>query len=90
MTDTSSRVLGNALRECLISPNEADRNLEPANMVDGMFAIARAIHGLAVAVDSLGFKSLVTPSDCRMGAIELLAKEIRDGLGSIASAVGSE
>jgi hypothetical protein len=31
------------LRETLISPNEADTNLEPANVVDGLYAIMRAI-----------------------------------------------
>ena len=34
---------GNAIRSTLISPNEADSNSEPANVVDGLFAIARAI-----------------------------------------------
>jgi len=35
--------IGRALEDSLISPNEADSNLEPANVVDGLFAIARAI-----------------------------------------------
>ena len=34
----------------LISPNEADSNGEAANVVDGLFAIARAIDGLAAAM----------------------------------------
>jgi len=34
------------------SPNESDRNLEQANVVDGLFAIARAITRLAVAVET--------------------------------------
>jgi hypothetical protein len=38
-----------ALLETLISPNEVDSNLEPANVVDGLFAIARAIEHLADA-----------------------------------------
>jgi hypothetical protein len=33
------------------TPNEVDSNGEPANMVDGLFAIARAIDRLAEAVD---------------------------------------
>jgi hypothetical protein len=33
------------------SPNEADTNLEPANVVDGLFAIARALHHLANVID---------------------------------------
>jgi len=40
-------LLYHALRETLISPNEADRNLEPANVVDGLFAISRALHHIA-------------------------------------------
>lgn len=40
-----------ALRATLISPNEADSNMEPANVVDGLFAIARSITGLA---DTIG------------------------------------
>ena len=43
-----------ALRDVFVSPNEADRNLEPANAVDGLFAIARAIHRLAETVDRPG------------------------------------
>jgi len=39
-----------AIRETLISPNEWDQNSEPANVVDGLFAIARAIRDLAEAV----------------------------------------
>ncbi len=41
---------GNAIRATLISPNESDSNLEAANVVDGLFAIARAIENLAAAV----------------------------------------
>jgi hypothetical protein len=39
-----------AILATLISPNESDRNLEAANVVDGLFAIARALHDLADAV----------------------------------------
>ena len=41
----------------LVSPNEMDRNMEAANVVDGLFAIARAIHHLAKAVDELDRKA---------------------------------
>ena len=46
-----SEPIASAIRACLISPNEHDANLEPANIVDGLFAIARAISRLAVAVE---------------------------------------
>jgi uncharacterized protein Yka (UPF0111/DUF47 family) len=43
-----------AIRATLISPNESDRNLEAANVVDGLFAIARAINRLADAAETAG------------------------------------
>jgi hypothetical protein len=39
--------LAPVLEACFISPNESDRNDEPANVVDGLFAIARSITVLA-------------------------------------------
>jgi hypothetical protein len=38
------------LRLTLLSPSECDRNGEPANIVDGLFAIARALHAVADAI----------------------------------------
>jgi hypothetical protein len=46
--------VADALQSTLISPNEADSNSEPANVVDGLFAIARAIDHLADAIESGG------------------------------------
>lgn len=40
-----------ALRATLISPNESDSNFEAANVVDGLFAIARALTRIAVALE---------------------------------------
>lgn len=56
MPDSRASV-ASALRDRLISPNESDRNLEPANVVDGLFAIARAIAQLAAAVERLERRS---------------------------------
>jgi hypothetical protein len=39
-----------ALRDTLISPNESDRNLESANVVDGLFALARAADAISAAI----------------------------------------
>lgn len=39
-----------ALKEEFMSPNECDRNGEIANVVDGLFAIARAITYLAEVI----------------------------------------
>ena len=48
--DEHSQGLQQALKAVFISPNESDSNLEPANVVDGLFAIARSIDRLADAV----------------------------------------
>jgi hypothetical protein len=48
---TEKTTVANALRETLISPNESDSNLEPANVVDGLFAIARALVAVAQAIE---------------------------------------
>ena len=40
-----------ALRATFISPNESDRNGESANVVDGLFAIARSIENLTKAIE---------------------------------------
>jgi hypothetical protein len=39
-----------AIGAAFISPNESDSNGEPANMVDGLFAIARALRDVARAI----------------------------------------
>jgi hypothetical protein len=49
MTDKTN--VANALRQALIYPNECDSNLEPANVVDGLFAIARALMAVAKAME---------------------------------------
>lgn len=42
--------VADAIYSALISPNEMDRNFESANVVDGMFAIARALDRVASAL----------------------------------------
>jgi hypothetical protein len=49
LTPNADRV-ADAIANTLTSPAEIDTNLEPANVVDGLFAIARAIDNLAAAV----------------------------------------
>jgi hypothetical protein len=66
--------LAETIMYCLTSPNEVDRNFETANIVDGLFAIARANEKIARAIERLGVNDAATP----MGAIELLAGEIRN------------
>ena len=49
--DTDPPVI--AIAAGLISANEADTNGEPANVVDGLFAIARSINHLAAVISDL-------------------------------------
>lgn len=42
--------ISDAITSALTSPNEMDRNLEPANVVDGLFAIARGLQAVADAI----------------------------------------
>ena len=48
---SDANAIADALARTLVSPNEIDRNLEPANVVDGLFAIARALDRVAIALE---------------------------------------
>ena len=52
MTDKTDAI-AKALANCLISPNESDSNFEAANVVDGIFAIARALNRCAEALGAI-------------------------------------
>lgn len=43
----SSKLITDAIDANFTSVNESDSNFEPANVVDGLFAVARAIRYLA-------------------------------------------
>jgi len=49
VTDSGLR---ETLLDVLFSPNEADRNGDSANIVDGLFEIARALHRIADALEA--------------------------------------
>ena len=48
--------IANVLQAVFVSPNETDSNWEDANVVDGLFAIARSIQRLASVVEGQEFK----------------------------------
>ncbi len=72
--------IATAIMDTLQSVNEMDSNFESANIVDALFAISRQMQRMT---DRLG----VGDANTRMGALENLAKELRAGLESIASAI---
>jgi hypothetical protein len=49
----ASAVIATALRDTLISPNVADSNLEPANLVDTTQRMARALFAISTSIDAL-------------------------------------
>jgi hypothetical protein len=49
VTTDSTVAAINRIAGGLVSPNELDSNGEPANVVDGLYAIARAINRLAAS-----------------------------------------
>ena len=53
MTRAEEAKIASAILNTLVSPNECDSNFENANVVDGLFAIARALRGVAEAIQSL-------------------------------------
>ena len=52
MDKEAARHLRESIQSCFISANEADSNFEAANVVDGLFAIARSINRLAIALET--------------------------------------
>ncbi|MDP9364208.1 MAG: hypothetical protein M3Q10_08280 [Chloroflexota bacterium] len=80
---TTKNQVAEALVNTLVSPNESDRNMEAANVVDGLFAVARAIDHLANQVKWLGTGDAGTT----MGAVEFLAVSVREGMGEVASSL---
>jgi hypothetical protein len=71
MTNNTDR-MAEAIRAALISPNESDSNGEAANVVDGLFAIARALDRVANAINDAGLDKLVPALDGVAGAVAVL------------------
>ena len=71
------------IAEGLWSANESDRNGEQANVVDGLFAIARGLELVAGAIDRLGNADAAT----QMGALEGHGKAILDASTRVAGAI---
>lgn len=75
--------VADAMRDTLISPNVLDRNMEPANIVDALDYAGTNLGHISASLDRLG----VNGANTGCGAIELLAREIRDGAQAIANAI---
>lgn len=62
--DVKTDPMADAIEAVGISPNNLDPNLEAANIVDGLYAIARSIDRLAVAVERIGENNATTGARC--------------------------
>ncbi len=60
---TESGLIAEAVLATLISPNESDRNGESANVVDGLFAIARGLQAIARNLERLGPNGASAPNE---------------------------
>lgn len=75
--------IAKAIVHTLQSVNESDRNLEAANVVDGLFECSRALHRIADALQRLGNADASTP----MGGLEALGAVHKEGYELLASAI---
>jgi hypothetical protein len=55
--ESGDKQIGAAVVQCFTSPNEADSNGETANVVDGLFAIARALDRVAEQMKGRGVRN---------------------------------
>lgn len=76
-------VIMTAMYDLFVSPNEPDSNGEAANVVDGLFAIARGLHAVARSIQYLGNGEASTP----FGAIEALGMQIEKSASMITAAL---
>lgn len=75
-------LIAQAIRDTLISPNEADSNFESANVVDGLYALMRAMRVLG--------RAIATSEDQRAGGAPItgsLADAVRESGSAIAGAL---
>jgi hypothetical protein len=76
-----------AIAAGLISPNETDSNGEPANVVDGLFAIARAIDRLADAATRIAYGGVGEPTGLEAVSMTLNGGRNGDNWPSVRSAI---
>jgi len=80
-----------AIRDALVSPNEADSNGEPANVVDGLYRVARSLssisHGDSRGPTGLEALCMAIGGTGSPGRDDGLTGAIRDGLADVADAL---
>ncbi len=74
--------LANVIDAALNTRNDCPNSHKADNVVDGLFAIAEGLQAVARSLHKLGVSDACTG----MGALEVLSKEVHDGLEKIAVA----
>ena len=77
-----------SLERCFISPNVADSNLEPANVVDVIDRAARNLSRIAHAITPTDAQAMQTPDGHRVGSLTEAVIYAADSLTKIAKAIG--
>ena len=77
-----------SLERCFISPNVADSNLEPANVVDVIDRAARNLSRIAHAITPTDVAPMQTPCGGRVGSLAEAVVYAAESLTRIAEAIG--
>jgi hypothetical protein len=84
--DASARArepIAAALDRTLMSPNECDSNGEIANVVDGLFAIARGLHAVADALSGATERHRRDELSYQIRELERVVGDITNDLGQV-------
>lgn len=87
MNEGQARLLANAISGAFISPNVADSNLEPANIVDALDGLVRMTRAVANAITPMGAAPAETPNG---GIVRSLTEAVfyaAESLGSISNSI---
>lgn len=79
----SNQRIAQAIVDAGVTPRESDRNGEPANIVDGLFAIARSIDRLAGAIEASGDGVVNVRVAAGKGVAEHVARAVHDEMRRI-------
>lgn len=81
--EESVEILSETMDACFTTNSNVSQNGEPANVVDGLFAIADGLRSIAGAIQRLGLADASTP----FGAVEALSVQIDESSKLLAGAI---
>ncbi len=87
---TAQAQIAQAINYALVSPNEADSNMEPANVTDGLFALMRAVRFLGATLGTVQHDEqygTITSVESVAQAISNSGERIAEALNNVADAL---